>query len=183
MSRTIQKVGKAVQPPHQVLKGSSAKLSWKEKLFPEEYEQLKQVFHIFDEDNSGYIDPEEINKIMDELGDTGRRGSVAFEIITNLRDYNKPIDFHQFLEVACTRVGDVKTKEGIGRLFRHADKEDDELLDFEELKTLCRMAGDNLTDDDIMEMMHTIHINRKTATSEGVTFEDFYNIVTGHYRK
>ena len=175
MSRTIKAVTKAVQP--QVKQG---KLTWKERLFPEEYDQLKNIFSLFDEDNSGFIDPEEINKIMDELGDTGRKGNIAYEMICQLRDFNRPINFQDFLEFAATRVGDVKTKEGLGRLFRHADKEDDELLDFEELKSLCRMAGDNLTDDDIMEMMHTIHINRNTGTSEGVSFEDFYNIVTGY---
>ena len=43
-------------------------LSWKERLHPQEYEQLRATFDIFDEDKSGVIDPQEINKIMEELG-------------------------------------------------------------------------------------------------------------------
>lgn len=38
--------------------------TWKDKLFPEDYENLKATFDLFDDDHSGYIDPEEINKIM-----------------------------------------------------------------------------------------------------------------------
>ena len=33
-------------------------LSWKEKLHPEDYEQLRATFDLFDADGSGYIDPE-----------------------------------------------------------------------------------------------------------------------------
>ena len=33
-------------------------LSWKEKLHPEDYEQLRATFDLFDSDGSGYIDPE-----------------------------------------------------------------------------------------------------------------------------
>ena len=39
-------------------------LTWKDKLLPQDYEQLKSVFDLFDEDHSGTIDPTEINKIM-----------------------------------------------------------------------------------------------------------------------
>jgi len=39
-------------------------LNWKEKLLPEEYEGLRNTFDLFDEDHSGFIDPEEITKIL-----------------------------------------------------------------------------------------------------------------------
>ncbi len=44
-------------------------LTWKDKLLPEDYSQLQGVFNLFDEDHSGLIDPVEINKIMNELGE------------------------------------------------------------------------------------------------------------------
>ena len=83
--------------------------SWKEKLFPQEYEQLKNVFDLFDEDHSGAIDPLEINKIMDELGES-RRGTFAFGLIENLKSKNKLINFEEFLDLVCPKVGEVKTK-------------------------------------------------------------------------
>jgi Ca2+-binding EF-hand superfamily protein len=67
-------------------------LGWKDKLLPEEYEQLKNVFELFDEDHSGVIDPEEINKIMEELGES-RKGTFAFGLIAGLKTSGKPINF------------------------------------------------------------------------------------------
>lgn len=32
--------------------------SWKDRLFPEDYENLKATFDLFDDDHSGTIDPE-----------------------------------------------------------------------------------------------------------------------------
>jgi hypothetical protein len=67
-------------------------LTWKEKLMPEEFEQLRNVFELFDEDHSGSIDPEEINKIMEELGES-RAGTFTFALIEGLKNKGKPINF------------------------------------------------------------------------------------------
>jgi Ca2+-binding EF-hand superfamily protein len=89
MSR-VQKTanGKVISAPP----AKTQPLTWKEKLQPEEYEQLRNVFDLFDEDHSGIIDPEEINKIMNELGES-RRGTFAFGVIESLNDKGKPINF------------------------------------------------------------------------------------------
>jgi Ca2+-binding EF-hand superfamily protein len=52
MSRTQKTVPKApsVTPKFQPT-------SWKDRLQPEEFEHLKNVFELFDEDHSGLIDP------------------------------------------------------------------------------------------------------------------------------
>ena len=162
----------------------TANLSWKDKIHPEEYQILRNTFDLFDEDNSGTIDPDEVNKIMDQLGE-GRRGSMYYEMIASLKGLGGKVTFDQFVENMCVRVGDVKTKDGLRRIFSHADKNGDEVLDFEEVKKLCKMSGDNLNDDDIMEMLHTIHVNHHNSAdiNEGITFEDFYNIVTRFYKK
>jgi Ca2+-binding EF-hand superfamily protein len=44
---------------------TSASSTWKDRLHPDDYEQLKTTFEVFDIDHSGTIDPEEISKIMD----------------------------------------------------------------------------------------------------------------------
>lgn len=59
-------------------------LTWKDKLLPSEYEHLKSVFDLFDEDHSGLIDPAEINKIMEELGEE-RVGTFTFGLIAGLK--------------------------------------------------------------------------------------------------
>lgn len=42
---------------------------------------------------------------------------------------------------------------------------------------MCKRIHENLNDDEILEMMHSTHINQKTSSNEGFTFEEFYGIV------
>ena len=51
-------------PQAKVVNTAPKATSWKDRLFPEDYENLKATFDLFDDDHSGTIDPEEINKIM-----------------------------------------------------------------------------------------------------------------------
>ncbi len=37
-----------------------------------------------------------------------------------------------------------------------------------------------MNDDDIMEMMHSTFINKKTSSNEGFTFDEFYTVVVAH---
>lgn len=90
MSRSQKTSGPTKGAPSAASK--SGPTSWKDKLAPEEYEQLKGVFDLFDEDHSGFIDPEEINKILEELGDS-RKGTFTFGIIEGLKSTGKPINF------------------------------------------------------------------------------------------
>jgi Ca2+-binding EF-hand superfamily protein len=52
------------------LKGSNQKAkkevptAWRDRIAPEDYEQLRDVFLVFDEDGSGIIDPQEIVKVL-----------------------------------------------------------------------------------------------------------------------
>ena len=171
MSRT------AKTQPAPSAKAQPAQLSWKDRLAPEDYEDLKQTFDVFDEDGSGTIDPAEINKILDELG-LDKRNPFILSLIHGLRDKNKPIAFPEFLDIICSRVGETKTKDGIRRVFALYDKDENGVVDFEEFKNVVKQLHENLNDDDIMEMMHSASVNHKTSSNEGFSFEEFYTIVS-----
>jgi Ca2+-binding EF-hand superfamily protein len=163
-------------------KGTAASLSWKERIHPEDYEQLRTTFEQFDIDKSGFIDPEEISKIMEELGES-RKGTLIWTIIDSLRYKNKPINFEEFVEIVTPKIGDVKTKEGIRTIFKHLDLDEDDYINYDELKKLSRMAGDAINDEEILELLHSTFINNKTNNNEGLYFEEFYMLVTKYYQK
>ena len=148
--------------------------NWKDRLAPEDYEDLKNTFEVFDEDGSRSIDPQEINKVLEELG-LDKRNPFILSLIHGLRDKNRAVSFNEFLDIICSRVGETKTKDGLKRVF---DKNEDGVIDFEELKTICKQVHENLNDDLILEMMHSTHVQKKTSTNEYFTFEEFYNIVS-----
>ena len=48
----------------------------------------------------------------------------------------------------------------------------------EEFKAVSKHLKDNLNDDDIFELIHSTHVNCKTSSMEGFTFDEFYQIVS-----
>jgi len=77
---------------------------WRDRLAPEDYEELRQTFEVFDEDGSGTIDPPEINKVLEELG-VDRRSPYVLRIINGLKEKSKPITFDEFVDIAAGQIG------------------------------------------------------------------------------
>jgi centrin-1 len=98
-------------------------------------------------------------------------------LIHSLRDTNHPVTFDEFLNIIGSKVGETKTKNGLRTVFSLYDKDENGLIDFEEFKAISKQLHENVNDDDLLEMLHSTHINQKTGTNEGVTFEEFYRIV------
>jgi Ca2+-binding EF-hand superfamily protein len=63
-------------------------------------------------------------------------------------------------------------------VFSLFDTDENGSIDFEEFKAISKQLHENLNDDDLLEMLHSTHVNQKTASSEGIEFEDFYRIVS-----
>ena len=150
---------------------------WKDRLNAEDYDELKNTFDVFDEDGSGSIDPIEINKVLEELG-LDRRNPFVLALINGLKEKNKPIGFDEFIDIIASRVGETKTNDGLKRVFALFDKDENGVLDFEEFKGIAKQLHDAVNDDDLLEMLHSTHVNHKTASNEGITFEEFYSVVS-----
>jgi centrin-1 len=75
-------------------------------------------------------------------------------------------------------VGETKTKDGIRKVFSLYDKDDNGVVDFEEFKAVVKQLHENLSDDDILEMMHSASVNHKTSSNEGFSFDEFYTVVS-----
>jgi centrin-1 len=156
--------------------------NWKDRLDPADYEELKNTFEVFDEDGSGTIDAAEINKVLEELG-VDNRNPLVLGILNKLKEANRPLKFEEFLDIAASSIGEVKTKDGLRRVFALLDKNEDGHLEFEELKGGLKAIREYMNDDDIMEMMHSTFINKKTSSNEAFSFDEFYTIVTSNQPK
>jgi centrin-1 len=151
--------------------------AWKDRLTEEDYNELKSTFEVFDEDGSGTIDPVEINKVLEELG-LDKRNPFILTLINGLKDKNKPISFEEFIDTIASKVGETKTRDGLRRVFALYDKDENGTVDFEEFKAISKQLHENINDDDLLELLHSTHVNHKTANNEGVTFDEFYTIVS-----
>ena len=151
--------------------------SWKDRISQDDYNDLKETFQVFDEDNSGSIDPEEITKALEALGTEGRNPFIL-NLIYALKDKNRAVSFDEYLDIVCSRVGEVKTKDGLKKVFAIFDNNEDGVIEFEEFKAISKWLKEGINDDDLLEMMHSTHVNQKTSTNECVSFEEFYRIVS-----
>ena len=85
--------------------------------------------------------------------------------------------------MVCQKTGDCRTRDGIKRVFDLYDREQTGEIGFEHFKEIIKFIGENMTDDDILELMHSVFITRKTETNEKFTFEEFYQVVSQKYSK
>jgi Ca2+-binding EF-hand superfamily protein len=148
----------------------------REKLSQHDLEELKSTFDLFDDDGTGSIDPQEIQKILQELG-LDKRNEAVFQMILDLQTKGKSISFDDFLEVIYSKLGDTRTKEGLLKIFNLYDVDQTGAIDFEKVKRVCRELGETMTEEEIIEMMHNTHILNQTESNEEFTFEEFYAII------
>lgn len=59
----------------------------------------------------------------------------------------------------------MKTKEGLKRIFDLYDKNGDGIIDFEEFKDVARWVKDGINNDDLLEMLHSNHVNHLTSSN------------------
>lgn len=144
----------------------------------QEIDEFKEIFNLFDTDGSGIIDAQEINKAMSNQ-DLHTRNPVLFEVISYLNELdNSEIDFDTFIEAICEKIGNIKTKEGIARIFELYDTENTGHIAFDQLKRVARELGETLNDDELNILMHHVHVLNKTSSNDYFTQEDFFSIVT-----
>lgn len=59
----------------------------------------------------------------------------------------------------------MKTKEGLKRIFAFYDKNGDGVIDFEEFKDVARWIKDGINNDELLEMLHSNHVNHLTSSN------------------
>lgn len=156
---------------------AAKKTSWKDRISQHDYEELKATFDLFDADGGGSIDPEEIEKVLEQIGLKGK-SAIVNEMIVGLRDLGRPIKFDEFLEIVASKVGDAKSREGLAKVFDLWDNQGNGVIDFDSFKRVAKELGETLNDDEIIEMMHNAYIINGTESHDTFNFDEFYNIVT-----
>ena len=153
------------------------KITARNGLSDDEVDELRQAFELFDTKNTGKIDPKELKASMQALGyDT--RNPALYGIIADLDTAeavrNKGIDFNTLLDSVNSRLGNKHSREGIRRIFElFVDDPQAEIVTLQSLKKIAREIGEQMSNDDIREMME-----RASSNGSELTFDEFYEIMS-----
>ena len=146
------------------------------KFSNEDIKELKEAFDAFDSEGKGKINIKEVIESMKSL-EFDKTNKTIFQIFCELdtEDAQKKggITFDEFVEAIGKKFGDNDSKEGIRNTFdlMIGDPNSD-VITFNDLKKLSEELGDNMSDEEIKDML-------KNASKNGtyLTFEEFYEIM------
>jgi Ca2+-binding EF-hand superfamily protein len=141
-------------------------------LTEDEVEEIREAFNLFDTDGSGRIDPKELKAAMQSLGFESKNPTI-YQMIADLENEGREIDFEEFLDAITSRLGDKETKKGINKIFDLFDDDSSDYINLANLKRVAKDLGETMTLEELQEMLE-----RAASNGREISREDFYNIMT-----
>jgi len=151
------------------------------------YEEMQEVFKLFDADGSGSIDPKEIRTQMSSLGFEVDNTTI-YQLISDLdSDGSQQIEFEEFAGLLKDDLRfyhpDSTSKERCEEVFDFLDdldpEERDAKIETENLRRVAEVLGDNITDEELEVMIACADKGGKGY----VDCEDYYELMVGISRK
>merc|ERR1711887_484731 len=115
----------------------------KHGLTQDQVEEIKEAFDLFDTDGSGSIDVNELKVAMKALGMDAKSEEIR-KLIN---------DIDEFLAMMTARKQGEDTREDLLKVFKLFDDDKTGTVSFKNLKRVCQELGENMTDDELKEMM------------------------------
>merc|ERR1712118_644154 len=125
----------------------------KHGLTQDQVEEIKEAFDLFDTDGSGSIDVNELKVAMKALGMDAKSEEIRKLINDIDTDGDGTIDFDEFLAMMTARKQGEDTREDLLKVFKLFDDDKTGTVSFKNLKRVCQELGENMTDDELKEMM------------------------------
>lgn len=144
-----------------------------EELTINKIKEYRDAFELFDKDKDGSITSDELLDVLKCLSSHDNE-NLFREIIKEVdTDGNGRIDFEEFVVLIHRRKKDILSEEDLRNAFRVLDKDGDKLISNEELKYLLSTLGENMTEEEVDEIIKDID-----QDSDGyINYEEFVDII------
>ncbi|XP_027432326.1 centrin-1 [Zalophus californianus] len=129
------------------------KVGPKPELTEDQKQEVREAFDLFDADGSGTIDVKELKVAMRALGFEPRKEEMKKMITEVDKEGTGKISFNDFLAVMTQKMAEKDTKEEILKAFRLFDDDETGKISFKNLKRVANELGENLTDEELQEMI------------------------------
>ena len=128
-----------------------------EPLSEERLSEFKKAFDLFDRNNNGSIEKDELGEVMESLGldhDEHQLEEMMKAVDTNK---NKVIDFEEFVNLM--NVPPECSQEEIIEAFKVFDQNGDGYVTRDELKKVMEGLGEKLSEQEVEEMIKEVDID------------------------
>uniref|UniRef100_A0A2K6FRZ5 EF-hand domain-containing protein n=1 Tax=Propithecus coquereli TaxID=379532 RepID=A0A2K6FRZ5_PROCO len=134
-------------------KGNMASSARQKKwMSPKPEAETGNPFDLFDADRTGTIDVRELKVAMRALGFDPKKEEIKKMVSEIDKEGTGKMNFSDFLTVMTQKMSEKDTKEEILKAFKLFDDET-EKISFKNLKCVAKELGENLTDEELQEMI------------------------------
>ena len=160
----------ALSPPRRGARGAKPK----QGLDDEAMEEIKEAFNLFDTEGKGNIDVRELKAAFRALGFQVKKAEIRQMFIDMDKDLSSAtITFDEFVEMVTPRMQNRDSREEIMKVFALFDDDNTGAISFKNLKRVATELGENLTDEELQEM-----IDEADRDGDGViNEEEFYRVM------
>ena len=167
-------------------KKKAKKQGYKQELTEAQQDEVKEAFKLFDSNGSGIIEVKDLTVALRALGFEPKKDEIK-ALINDLnsnnagrdRDREKEkdghvnIDFNDFLDIMTTKMSEGDSEDELKKAFI-LFSQNKEMIEFEDLKHIAKELGENMSDDELKEMMFEAN---KVDREGMVSRQDFLNIL------
>ena len=147
----------------------------KNGLTEDEVIEIKEAFDLFDSDHSGTIDTEELKQALSNLGIDAKNQTLQNMMNDIDKNQSGTIDFNEFIELMTAKFSDKDTPEDLRKVFDLFIGDDTaDKIEFKHLKRVAKELGENISDEELNEMI----VRADTDRDGKVSFEEFFATMT-----
>mmetsp|Transcript_22220 Transcript_22220/g.30451 ORF Transcript_22220/g.30451 Transcript_22220/m.30451 type:complete len:193 (+) Transcript_22220:50-628(+) len=159
-----------LSPPRRGARGPKPK----QGLDEEAMEEIKEAFNLFDTEGKGNIDVRELKAAFRALGFQVKKSEIRQMFIDMDKDLSSAtVGFDEFVEMVTPRMLNRDSREEIMKVFALFDDDNTGAISFKNLKRVATELGENLTDEELQEM-----VDEADRDGDGViNEEEFYRVM------
>ena len=142
-------------------------------LSEEEMEEVREAFNLFDTEGRGQIDIKELKAAFRALGFQVKKAEIRRMMQDVDKESSAIVPFDDFVEMATPKLQSRDTREEIMKVFALFDDDQTGAISFRNLKRVANELGENLTDEELQEM-----IDEADRDGDGMINEDeFFRVM------
>ncbi|KAG7668491.1 hypothetical protein KSW81_005258 [Nannochloris sp. 'desiccata'] len=142
-------------------------------LTEEQKQEIREAFDLFDTDGSGTIDAKELKVAMRALGFEPKKEEVKKMISDVDTDGSGTIGFDDFMAMMTAKMAERDPREEVLKAFRLFDDDETGKITFKNLKRVAKELGENISDEELQEMIDEADRDGDGEVSE----EEFFKIM------